>query len=120
MNKILLICLILGVIQVNCSDPTQSSGGNPCVEGTVEYFAPRAAIGGEADPSGFILRDYRWISGQPAFSYSRIYASGALDSSYLQKRVQVTGKVERITAGGVETPKRTFLRMETERIQIIH
>ena len=91
---------------------------SPSVVGVVNFVPPTMAIGGEADPSGFILTNYHWISGQPTFPYSKIYIDGQIDSSYLGKRVQVTGKVETITAGGVETPKRTFLKIQSEQIKI--
>ena len=119
MKTILLIFLIVASIQCGCSKATETNESGPTVEGIVGLHPPTMAIGGEADPPGYILRDYRWISGQPGFAYSRIYIEGPLDSSYLNKRVRVTGKIETISVGGVETSKRTFLRIMAERITTV-
>ena len=120
MGKILLCILMFAGIKLGCSsNPIEIKNTSPSVEGVVNFVPPTMAIGGEADPSGFILTNCRWISGQPAFPYSRIYIDGQINSSYLEKRVRVTGNVETITAGGVETPKRTFLKIQVEQIKVI-
>lgn len=120
MKKFLLCILMFASLKLGCSSsPIEIKNPSPSVEGIVNFVPPTMAIGGEADPSGFILTNYHWISGQPAFPYSRIYIDGQVASSYLEKRVRVTGKVETITAGGVETPKRTFIKIQSEQIKII-
>lgn len=121
MGKILLCILIFAGIQLGCTSNqlSETKTTNPSVEGVVNFAQPTMAIGGEVDPSGFFLTNFRWISGQPDFLYSRIYVEGQIDSSYLNKRVRVTGKTELITAGGVETPKRTFLKIQAEHIAVV-
>ena len=116
-----LLCtlIILASFQYGCNKPTESTDKSPTVEGILDFFESGMAIGGEADPAGYILKDYHWISGQPAFAYSRIYIEGPVDPSYVHKRVRVVGNPETISAGGVETRKRTFLRIRVRRITII-
>lgn len=89
------------------------------VEGKADYYPITAAIGGEADPAGFILSDAQWISGKPDASNSRIYLIGQVDSSYLQKRIQVTGAARTVSAGGVETPRRIFPEVQVERVKVL-
>ena len=120
MRTVLLGALIiLASLQYGCGKPTELADQIPAVEGILEFFESGMAIGGEADPQGYILKDYHWVSGEPAFAYSRIYIDGPVDSSYLRKRVRVVGRPEMISAGGVETRKRTFLRIRAERITLI-
>jgi hypothetical protein len=89
------------------------------VEGTVGYFPPTAAVGGESDPFGFILQNYKFITGSPTYSYSRVYLNGLVDSSYINLQIRVKGKVERLSAGGVETPRRYFPKVDVSEIQAI-
>ena len=120
MRSVLLgTLMLLASLQCGCSKPSELADQTPTVEGILEFFESGMAIGGEADPQGYILKGYQWVSGEPAFAYSRIYIDGPVDSSYLRKRVRVVGRPEMISAGGVETRKRTFLRIRAERITLI-
>jgi len=79
------------------------------IEGSLEYYQDTLFwIGGESDPSGFILSDYSWIYGEPQFSYYRIYVDGKIDSTYLNNVIEIGGQLETISAGGIETPLRKF------------
>jgi hypothetical protein len=99
--------------------PIPPGASDGVVEGTVRYYPALAAIGGESDPSGFILISYVWVSEAPTYSHSRVYVKGAIDSSYLNLRVRVTGPVETLRAGGVETPLRYFPRVEAQKLEVL-
>lgn len=118
MKKKLAPLIILSIFLVACAAKTTlHENGLTVVEGKVGYYGPRMAIGAEADPSGFILLECRWLSGAPTFSYSRVYVKGAIDSSYLNKRVRITGALEKLSAGGVETPLRNFPMIEIRQLE---
>jgi hypothetical protein len=99
--------------------PTSVNNGLPAVEGTVRYFPPTVAIGGEADPSGFILTDYQWINRAPSFEYSRLYIKDGVDSSFLGMRVRISGAVDTLSAGGVETALRLFPLIRVRRLEVV-
>lgn len=116
---ILIALLLAGAIGCTKEQPTPVNNTMAVVEGTVAYFPPTAAIGGESDPFGFTLTAYHWVHGTPSFSHSRVYLKGGIDSSYLNMRVRVAGQVEVLSAGGMETPLRHFPRIEIQQLEII-
>jgi hypothetical protein len=116
---ILIAFLLAGAIGCKNEQPTPVNNTVAVIEGTVAYFPPTAAIGGESDPFGFILTAYHWVNGAPSFSHSRVYLRGAIDSSYLNMRVRASGRVEVLSAGGVETPLRHFPSVEIQRLEIL-
>ena len=120
-NRMLLLAIVgLVAVMIGCEkESTSPNNGVAVIEGSVSYYPPTMAIGGEADPFGFILTDYQWLSGAPTFSYSRVYVGGGIDSSYLGLRVRLSGQLEKLSAGGVETPLRHFPKVETQNIQVI-
>ena len=106
---------------LSCSKPLEIKDDNVSIEGKVEYYSEKSyAIGGETDPSGFILSDYQWKTKEPGFDYYRIYVANDIDSSYLNKRVHIIGKLEILEAGGVETRKREFPEIKINQIEIIN
>jgi hypothetical protein len=100
--------------------PTSVSNELAVVEGTVGYFPPTVAIGGEADPSGLILTDCRWINGAPSYEYSRVYIKDGVDSSFLRMRVRVSGAFDTLSAGGVETALRLFPLIKVQRLEVVY
>ena len=78
-NRMLLLAIVgLVAVMIGCEkESTSPNNGVAVIEGSVSYYPPTMAIGGEADPFGFILTDYQWLSGAPTFSYSRVPAAAA-------------------------------------------
>ena len=117
--SMLALVAAAAVLAVGCRDepepvPTPDPAGNPpapdgteiSINGTVQFFDGGVAIGAEADPTGYILANQ--------LRYDRLYlrADGSLQSpkveEYLNQAVAVTGKLDTITVGGVETDQRSF------------
>lgn len=89
------------------------------ISGKAEYYIDSLLwLGGECDPSSFILTNYKWFSGEPDYPHSRIYISGKADSSYLFKEVEIKGELSTITGGGVESGLRTFPLVIAETINV--
>ena len=79
------------------------------IAGNVLYYVDTVSwTGGEGDPSGFILTDPNWLSGEPTFTYSRIYLKDSTIGSLAGSRVRITGTLDTIWVGGIQTPRRTF------------
>jgi len=114
------VLITLLIIQVGCQQgPTSPYYGQAIVEGTVGYYPPTIAIGGEADPSGFILNEYRWVWNTSSTVPSRLYIEGIVDSSYLNVRVRLSGQLTTLSAGGVETRLRHFPFLHVQTLQIV-
>jgi hypothetical protein len=121
MNYSFVAFTLCSVALTSCQlTPTTAGNERSIVEGTVGYFPPTVAIGGEADPSGFILTDCRWINGAPSFVRSRVYVNDGVDSSFLRMRVRVSGAWDTLSAGGVETAPRLFPLMKVQRLEVVH
>ncbi len=46
------------------------------IEGTVKYFVDSSVwIGGETEPSGYILDNPKWIQGEPSYYFRRVYVT---------------------------------------------
>ena len=120
MNSSSLTGLLLVIILIACNDETQTdepqiderhvSEGYPVeIEGMVDYYVDKLYwIGGECDPSGFVVTDITWYHGEPDSYFSRVYLGGIIDSTYLGETVEIYGAMDAIHAGGVETPPRQF------------
>jgi len=90
------------------------------VEGTVRYYIDTVAwIGGEGDPSGFILSNYQWHKGEPPFNHYRVYVKDSSLAPYITMNVLIEGTLDTIFAGGVETPLRRFPLVEARTILVI-
>jgi hypothetical protein len=92
--------------------PAQS--GEITITGDVEWFDGGVAIGGEADPTGYVLEQT---------VYPRLYLrrEGSLDHAAVTqnagRRVEVRGDLGEITVGGVEMPRRTFKVLDLQSIR---
>ena len=64
------------------------------IEGTVKYVRFPANTAETSYPSGYILMDYKWLISIPKNISGRIYIKGNIDSSYIDKRVQIKGYYE--------------------------
>lgn len=86
--------------------------------GTLRTFDGGVAIGGEADPSGFILETPGPLSlcgDNPLLPRpGRLYVSGDVPASLIGKEVRVRGVLSLLRVGGVETPAREFLQIEAK------
>ncbi|MFO7898583.1 MAG: hypothetical protein R6V58_05940, partial [Planctomycetota bacterium] len=136
----LFVVLALGLVAAGCGggdtderEPRKGGGGGPkeapepgvvTLTGTVDFHQAGVAIGGETDPSGYILTGDH--AGQVEASLKkmgklpetglrdRVYLrrAGKLDHDRLEmllnRKVKVTGKLDVVSAGGVETPTRHF------------
>lgn len=106
------ILLFVSLAGASCSDVgTERNARLPevSVEGTVRFYIDTLVwIGGECDPSGFILANYNWLKGEPAYPHTRIYLKDSTLALYQSKRVQIVGRLDTVYAGGVETPLRRF------------
>ena len=122
MKQIFFSILLLVISCSACSKPTENSNGSSSakVEATVNHQRSEAAIGGEVDPTGFILTDIRWNSLEPSYQYNRVYAAGLLDSSYLNKRVSLSGSLDSIVCMGVERGRRVFPLIKVQQIIILN
>jgi len=110
---------ILAIFLGSCSKPTEGQI-NAALDATVGYFSEEAAIGGEVDPTGFVLTDPNWHFGKPTYSYYRIYVTGNIDSSFLNRRISITGTVNKLTIKGVERGTRYFASVTAERMLILN
>lgn len=122
MKAIHLAFLICGLLTSSCKDGVGPSP-QPLeieVEGSVQYYTDTVAwIGGECDPSGFILSNYRWHRGEPPFIHYRVYIKDSSLVPYISMNVLVQGTLDSIFAGGVETPRRKFPSVEAKNILVI-
>lgn len=90
------------------------------IEGTVKYFVDTLAwIGGEGEPSGFILDDFKWLEGEPTYHYSRVYVKDSTVAPYLRQRVQVFGIIDTLIVRGLVTPLRQYPHVEIKELKII-
>ncbi len=110
---------IIILFLISCSHPTAIQTNNARLEGIVVYFIEEMAIGGEVDPSGFVLKDPKWNFGEPGYSYRRIYLTGSINSLYIQRRVSVEGVVDTLIISGVERGIRYFPIVEVSKLKII-
>lgn len=135
-----VVVLALGLVAAGCGGGDSEDGkagegagagpkkapkpGVVTLTGTVDFYQAGAAIGGETDPSGYILTGDH--AGQVEASLKktgkapetglrdRVYLrrAGKLDHDTLRmllnNKIKVTGKLDVVSAGGVETPKRHF------------
>ena len=89
------------------------------VEGSVKYYTDTLTwVGGECDPSGFILSNYRWHRGEPDFNHYRVYVKDSSLATYITMNVLIEGTLDTIFAGGVETPLRRFPFVEAKTILV--
>lgn len=102
-----------GVGGITIEEPDLSG---PWYAGTVRDFQAPMAIGGESDPSGLILeardsdqRIYLSMDGNPMHPSLK---------SYIGKQVRLRGNLRNVTAGGVETPRRTFPMLDVTTIRL--
>ncbi len=102
------IATVLVLVFAGCIKPIEPQTNQSIIEGTVEYYTAPPAIGGETDPSGYILADYDWIEGNPKFSNPRVYVTDGDMEPYISKRVRIAGSIDSLFAGGVTTPLRVF------------
>ena len=105
-SKLFSLFLLLSVS--GCTKPTDSNAQGAIVEGTLSYFEAPPAIGGETDPSGYVILNQKWVSGEPNYTYARVYVSNGALGLYQSKQVRITGTLDSVFAGGVETPRRQF------------
>jgi len=120
LKQTIMVLASLLLARSGCDNPpTYPYYGLATVEGIVGYYPPTLAIGGEADPSGFILIEYHWVVNISSSGSARLYIQGAVDSSYMNTRVRLSGELTTITVGGFETQKRTFPLMHVHTLQII-
>ncbi|MDP1675407.1 MAG: hypothetical protein Q8L88_00980 [Bacteroidota bacterium] len=105
-NKYFLFVFILFL--TGCSNPAEQNSNQVVSEGTVNYYIAPPAVGGETDPTGYIIANAKWLSGEPKYLHGRVYITDGELSAYVSKRVRVTGTIDSLTAGGVETPERKF------------
>jgi hypothetical protein len=114
-----LICCLLSSSCKNGAGPSQQPLEVE-VEGSVQYYTDTLVwIGGEGDPSGFILSNYRWHRGEPTFTHYRVYVKDSSLVPYISMNVLVQGTLDSIFAGGVETPRRKFPFVEAKNILVI-
>lgn len=140
MRAVLLGLLAAGALAVaGCGD------GHARFTGMVAWHDPGMAIGGEADPAGYVLAgDHReavrrHLADAPPEERQRVgYDDGTLfrgpgwDRLYLRlegsldhprlkalddERVTVRGTFDLLHAGGVETPARKFLVLDVSEIE---
>lgn len=70
---------------------------NSIIEGTLVYVSVLSNtrnIHASVYPSGFILRNYKWLVEVPENISGRIYVKGNVDSTYINKLVQIKGYYE--------------------------
>ncbi len=113
----LTIACLLGFACSN--EPVQPFTHEARMEGTIVFYQAGPAIGGECDPSGYILQDFRWITGEPSYRYARVYLKDGQSPSFAAQRVCIGGTLDSIMAGGVETPRRKFPLVHVTWIQKI-
>lgn len=120
--ELILAAAVLASIAVGCEsgdevgelDEVGLAPGQVVMTGTVRYHNAGMAIGGETDPYGTILADNG--------VYDRLYLrhNGSLESPAVKefegRRVEVAGTMDTVSAGGVETPRRTFPVLVVDRI----
>jgi hypothetical protein len=119
MKQIPMYFGIVIIFLFSCSNPTEIQHNNARLEGTVVYFVEEMAIGGEVDPSGFILTDPKWNFGEPSYAYRRIYLTGLINPAYIQRHVSVEGEVDTLIIRGVERGIRYFPVVEVSIVKII-
>jgi len=93
------------------TNSTESVQGRQVQEwtGVVEWRDGGYAIGGEADPSGYILR----------YDDKFAYLEGENIKKYLDKKVMVKGEASIKVAGGIETPLRLLEVIAVQEIKEI-
>jgi hypothetical protein len=119
MKQVYVLIATTAAFLLSCSKPTEVQSDGAKLDATVGYFLSEVAVGGELDPSGFTLVDRRWYSDEPSYSYHRVYAAGMIDSSYLQKRVSIAGRVDTIIASGVERGTRHFPLIRVDKLTVL-
>lgn len=79
----------------NTNNDTEKSIIDDCIiEGTVNYVGFLGNTQETFYPSGYVLKDYKWFISLPPNISGRIYIKGNIDSSYIDKRVQIKGYYE--------------------------
>ena len=128
MKTLLIVLLLLCLFLISCEKSTmpiqkeneQNDLEKPLITGMVEYFVDTLLyIGGEGDPTGFILSNYQWLNNEPHFKYYRVYIDSNIDSTYLLKKVKIWGRIDTLHAGGIETPLRKFPIIKSDSTIII-
>ena len=110
--------MILSLAVFSCkTEPVEPIAGQVTLEGIVASYQAPPAIGGECDPSGYVLLTTRWVTGEPSYSYDRVYLENGQSASYVAQKVRVAGTLDSIFAGGVVTPRRKFPLIHVTRIQ---
>lgn len=114
-----IIILLLAFVIIACNhEITDYREYEITIEGRLEYYVDNIFwLGGESDPSGFALSNYLWIYGAPDFNYYRVYVTDKVDSTYLNNQVKISGELETIFAGGIETRLRKFPLIRARKIQ---
>lgn len=114
-----LICFFASASCKHSTEPSQQPS-EVQVEGSVHYYIDTLVwIGGECDPSGFILSNYRWHKGEPTFNHYRVYVKDSTLTPYLTMNVLIEGTLDTIFAGGLETPLRKFPFVEAKSVLVI-
>jgi hypothetical protein len=120
MRKIIsYLAFLLMFLFACCSEPVEPITGEATIEGTIEYYQAPPAIGGECDPDGYIIINPKWISGEPSYSYGRVYLKDGQITNHVSQKVRIGGTLDSLFAGGVETPRRKFPLINVSGIQII-
>lgn len=79
----------------NTNNDTEKSIIDDCIiEGIVNYVGFLGNTQETFYPSGYVLKDYKWFISLPPNISGRIYIKGNIDSSYIDKRVQIKGYYE--------------------------
>jgi len=118
--KPIFVSLFLLLSAGGCNKPTEVNVQQAILEGSLSYFQAPPAIGGETDPSGYIIANPKWISGEPNYAYARVYVSNGEPIVYQSEQVRVTGTIDSIFAGGIETPRRKFPLVKISSINAVH
>ncbi len=93
---------------------------NSIIEGTVEYIKFPANTWETHYTSGFILRDYKWLITPPGYQANKIYIKGNVDSSFINKHVQIKGYYEIPVKVPSSTPDYTsIINIIAEKIFIV-
>ena len=121
-NIIFLLVMTIGLFgcKKGTTEPTNiETNGTVTVQGNVSYnvgYGPVEFI----SPRGFELLNCKWIIPPlPSDSVSSIYLSGVVDSSYLNKHVQVIGTIDTVRTYG-SPYESSYLRVNAISIQVIH
>ncbi|MDI6767663.1 MAG: META domain-containing protein [Bacteroidota bacterium] len=90
------------------------------IEGTVKYFIDTLPwVGGEVEPSGFILDNFEWLYGEPSYRHNRVYVKDSILVPYLSRRVHVFGIIDTLFDYGIVIPLRQYPHVEVQSVRII-